>query len=344
MRETKQFGILTILKKLSLNARIFLNSFFHGLKSADEVMLSQTHGGGEVEITQEKQNGGVMNDIMQGKHTQEVEEFRDMTYRIYIESGKYQANVQWCEDGPITGTIHKKTLEDFLKHPPVLIHDGEKLRVIQDNFHIAKEMGELLKKGDNQSIYDYNTTLEIKRSFLPSFHIEKFVTKIVIKSYGVENKAKIDLYVSSYASQFGKMDAILVARLNELFEGKIHSVDFLEMDGMGFSAYKAWNSDDLCLFKYNNIHFVNIEKFDGSFVLEFVGDVVSDGKNAAEKYKKASVTYAYDNKTPKSKATDIFALSCKIGKEAEEKEINTEDLVTGINESIKNLESATIKL
>lgn len=337
MYEAKQVGFLNVLKKLVLNAKILFNSFFRGLKSADEVMLSQTHGGGEVEIMQEKQNGGVINDIMQGKHTQEVEEFRDMTYRIYIESGKYQANVKWCEEGPITGTAHKKTLEDFLKHPPVLVHDGEKLRVIQDNFHISKGMDELLKKGDNQSIYDYNTTLEISRSFLPSFHIEKFVTKIVVKSYGVENKAKIDLYLSSYASQFGKLDAILVARLNELFDGKAQMMDFLEMDGMEFNAYKAWNSDDLCLFKYNNIHFINIEKFDGSFVLEFVGDVVSDGGNVTEKYKKASVTNAYEKKTPKSKATDIFALSRKIEKD------DDEDLMASLDDSIKKLESTTFK-
>ena len=65
---------MEFLKKAKLNAQIAFNSLFRGMKAADDVMLKQTHGGGEVEVVQEKGGSGVLNDMLQGKVTQEVEE------------------------------------------------------------------------------------------------------------------------------------------------------------------------------------------------------------------------------------------------------------------------------
>lgn len=312
---------MDLLKKARIKAHIAFNSLFRGMKAADDVMLKQTHGGGEVEIVQEKGGGGVLNDMLQGKVTQEVEETVDASYRIFKKTRDYKVNVPWTETGPLIGTVEKKTLEDFLKHPPVLVKEGERLRVIQDNTFFERgsnfDYDAVVNESWTQQ-YNYDTLINIERNgYRTKFDIEKFVKRVVIKSVDNPEIARIDLYVSAYASQFGKIDAILVAQLNEAMKNKAPKVDFLQFDGLSFITSRAWNSYDLCEFKYDDIRFIGIDKFDGSFVLEFTGRIIEDGYDVTEKYRKESLTKKYEMKAPKKNSTDIFAIQRKIDKDEE---------------------------
>lgn len=326
---------MEFLKKTKLNAQIAFNSLFRGMKAADDVMLKQTHGGGEVEVVQEKGGSGVLNDMLQGKVTQEVEEVVDASYRIFKKTRDYKVNVPWKETGDLTGTVEKKTLEDFLKHPPVFVKEGEKLRVIQDNTFFEKATNfdyDAVANASWTQLYNYDTLLKIERDgYKTKFDIEKFVKRIVIKSVDDPNIARIDLYVSSYASQFGKIDAILVAQLNDAMEKKAPKVDFLQFDGLSFVTSRAWNSYDLCEFKYDDIKFIGIDKFDGNFVLEFTGHIIEDGYDITEKYQKKSLTEKYEKKAPKKSTTDIFAIERKMKNEDEN------------NNEITNLEIVSFK-
>ena len=307
-------------KKLLLNLRIGFNSLFRGMKAADDIVLKQVHGGGETEIAQEKGSGGVVSDMLQNKITNEIKEIVDANYRIFKKTRDYKVHAKWSESGPLTGTVQKKTLEDFLRHPPVLVKEGEKLRVIQDNKFFMKgdnyDLEAVMAAAKRNAVYDYGTLLNIDRNgYRTKFDIEKFVKRIVVKSTEDPNKARIDLYVSSYASQFGKIDAILVAQLNEAMENKAPKVDFLQFDGLSFVTDMAWNSYDLCRFKYDDIQFWGIDKFDGNFVLEFSGRIIEDGYDITEELQTESLTQKYEAKAPKKGSTDIFAICRKVEKE-----------------------------
>lgn len=309
-------------KKLFVNLKVAFNSLFRGMKSADDAILKQIHGGGGTEVVQEKGGGGVVSDMLQNKITNEVKEMIDANYRVFKKTRDYKVRVNWSENGPLTGKVHKKTLEDFLRHPPVLVKDGEKLRVIQDN--------KFFMKGDNydldavkaamkrNAIYDYGTLLKIEREgYRARFDIEKFVKRIVVKLTDEPDRARIDLYVSSYASQFGKIDAILVAQLNTAMNNKASKVDFLQFDGVSFVTDRAWNEYDLCRFKYDDIKFLGIDKFDGNFVIEFSGHILEDGYDITEEFQTESLTKKYETKVPKKESTDVFAILRKTEKESE---------------------------
>lgn len=324
---------MTFLKKILFNIKVGFNSLFRGMKAADDVMLKQTHGGGGVEVIQEKGGGGVISDMLQNKVTNEVKETVDANYRIYKKTRDYKVQVKWSETGPLTGTVAKKTLEDFLKHPPVLVKEGEKLRVIQDNKFFMKgnnqDLEAVMAAAKRNALYDYGTLLKIDRDkFRTKFDIEKFVKRIVVKSTDNPDRARIDLYVSSYASQFGKIDAILVAQLNNAMENKLPKVDFLQFDGLSFITDRAWNSYDLCRFKYDDIQFLGIDKFDGNFVIEFSGNIIEDGYDITDELKTESLTEKYETKAPKKGSTDIFAIQRKMENDDKNNEIESLGTIT----------------
>ena len=114
--------------------------------------------------------------------------------------------------------------------------------------------------------------------------LDKFVTKIVVRKKQDINRAFVDFYLPTSASQFGKIDAILVSNLYTMFETKNYRSDLTEFEEIEWYSDKAWNSDDMCLFKYDDINLVDKNVFDGSFVFTFDCHIVSDGESIVEKY------------------------------------------------------------
>ena len=181
---------------------------------------------------------------------------------------------------------------------------------------------------------DYDTTISIERDGItPRFFLEKYAKKVVVRNN--DNRAYVDLYFSIYASQFGKVDAILVSNLHRIFEEKNLRSDLTDFISIEWYSDKAWNSDDVCHFKYDDIKFINIDIFDGNFVLTFDCNVVKDGIDLAEKFKTEELDEKYANEEAKHEAVDIFTLQRKM-KRDEEKQKNDIDL--------GNLGSTTLKL
>lgn len=315
-------------KRLLVDAKVAFNSLFRGMKAADDVMLKQVHGGGETEIVQNQTGGGVMADISQGKITNEVKETIDANYRILKESKKYKSNVKFTEENGYEGGVVKKTLEDFLKHPPVLVHDGEKLKVIQDNEKTSKGNSFNLEDVLNSNEYDYDTLLKIIREGYQSrFNIEKFIKRIVVKSIEGSERNMVDLYLSSYPNGYNVVEGLLVNQLKAVMEKNETNVDFLRFDGIAFVTHNAWNSDDFSRYMFDDIKFKGIEKFDGNFVLRFDCEVVEDGYDVTEKYKTESLTKKYEKKERRIDSPDIFAVTKRV--ESDEKN-NSENEITNL--------------
>ena len=345
-----------ILKKIKTDAAIVTHALFRGMAAADDVISSQTDGsdGNEV-IRQVHTGGGVFQDMLQGEETQRVIEMRDKYYRVLKEADKYDASQIKMVEGTYIdeetgekkegvtfilgeGSIRKKTLADFLKHNPVYGENEIPARTIQDNKHIVSHNGILGIKEEmpddyfGQGLYDYQTTLTVERNgFVPRIEIDKFVTKMVVRQNQGEERAKVDFYLPTIAGQFTKIDAILIANINQMWQTKNYRSDLTEFSSIEWYSDKAWNSDDVCLFKYDDIHLENINVFDGSFVLTFDCHIVSDGKYLAEKYETEELTKKYKEEAPKHNSVDIFAAQRRA--EKDKKDVN-----------IENLGSTTIKL
>ena len=336
-------------KKIIFSIKLLWYSLFYGMESANKLVFSQSSSDNDSVIQQTLKGGGPISDMLEQKVTKEVEELREKHYRILKEADKYDTStikMTFDEDGnPIFSTerLHKKNKSDFMKHCDVLNEQNFKIRTIQDNKKYEKKSAILNHDETTKDLYipnglyDYDTTLTIERDgVLPRFEIEKFATKVVVREYMEDNsRAIVDLYFPTMASQFGKIDAIFVSNMHTMFETKNFRTDILDFKSIEWYSDKAWNTTDLCLFKYDDIKPFDISVFDGNFVISLDCNVVSDGKYIAEKYMTKEMDEKYETLAPKTNAVDMFASIRRNEtlKEKEEEKINLATTILKLNEN-----------
>lgn len=328
---------MTKLENTFAKARILWHSLFYGMKAADAAIQSQVNGEESgTEINEKVKPTGVFADMLEQKVTKEVEELRDKNYRVLKEADKYTAegmtlsedviiNEKGEEETILTfkGGVTKKTKADFMKHPPVYETEDTQLILIQDVKQYEKNS--MFVDERPKGLYDFDTNIEIKRSFIPRFEIEKFAKKIVIRKYGRQWRSFIDIYLPTEASQFGKIDAILISNLYTLFKNPETKMDIVEFDSIAFYTDHAWNSDDFCKYEYENPRLVAVNIFDGSFVLTFDAAVVAEGEDLSAKYKTKELDEKYEAKAVKDTGVNIFAAERR-AKAEEKKEIDLENI------------------
>ena len=102
--------------------------------------------------------------------------------------------------------------------------------------------------------------------------------------------------------------------------------DFLTIE---WYSDKAWNSDDVCHFKYDDIKFIGIDIFDGSFVLSFDCNIIENGTDLSEKFKTKELDEKYKTEAQKTEVVDFFAYSRKMDRDKmKNNEIDMENLET----------------
>lgn len=338
---------MNVFNKIKCNLQIFWHSLFRGMANADAVIKGPPGvSSSDVGIVQEIGGGGVFSDILQEKETQQVVETRDKYYRVFKESDKWDTStitITGEDEGGVTfgntDGIKKKTKIDFMKHPPVYNPTNLPIRVIQDNKKLEKRnyivSGRFGKPDDDflKGHNEFDTTLTITRDGItPRFFLEKYTKRIVVRDFG--EKAIVDLYLPSESSQFGKVDAILISNLHTLKNNGYLKSDLTEFLTIEWFSDKAWNSDDICSFKYNNVKFIGIDIFDGSFVLSFECDIVENGKDLTEKFRTKELDKKYSTEEQKTDVIDVFTLL-----RHEEKQKNKQKEI-----DIDNLGNTTLKL
>lgn len=303
-----------MLKKLFNNIKLSIKLFFFGLKGGDDAIFGSNKAqfGGN-SIIEKQLGGGVFKDLLENRVTQEVEELRDKHYRVFKESDKFDAStitMNVNDDGEIVGfttpRLAKKTLNDFMSHPPVYNPDNLTIVTIQDN----KQMPHHSSIEDDSmpnGLYDYTTTLEVQRDdFMPRFEIEKFTKKMVVRKQDDESeRVFVDLYLPNEASQFGKIDAMLISNLATMFETKNYKSDITDLIGMGWISDKAWGVCDISLFSFTDVKLINIDIFDGNFVLVYDCKIENNGVYIPEKYQTKELDYKYKTNAPKK---DVFEI------------------------------------
>ena len=338
---------MKFLKNLKQKGVFLWHSLFHGMSGAEKAILSPKSDDNQIGVVQQIGGGGVFADMLEEKETQQVVEMRDKYYRVYKESDNYDTStitiVSEDENGVVFGNtngLKKKTKGDFIKHPPVYNPNNLQLRTIQDNKHIEKKKSLLSINESSDSINeliatanDFDVTLTIERDGItPRFFLEKYTKKIVV--FENNDRAIVDLYIPSEASMFGKIDAMLIANLHRMKDEKTLKSDLTDIIGFEWYSDKAWNTGDVCLFKYDDIKFIGIDIFDGSFVLSFDCNIVENGRYLAEKFITKELDEKYATEAAKSDVIDIFAYNRKLDRGKSKKQ--------GVD--INNLGNTTLKL
>lgn len=290
-------------------------------------------------IEQQQEQQSVYKDLLKGEVTQEVKELRHQMYFVERKSHEYEYN----------GGGHAKKRNNMFNYTGnVEESDGYKVKLVQENRQVINSLdgsgihimdGEVvideeLKKGYNTSEgINAEYTIHCERDYYPRFRIERYTTKIVVKDVD-EKHAIVDFYVPQYRQQFNNISKLFQAELDRIYQGDVRS-DLVQFDKIWFKTHGAYGADDMLLFEYGDAKFDNIIKFDGSYVLRFYCDIVTNGKDEIEEVFNEEMAKKYEEKAARENAViDFDAMAAIKAKE----ELDVSEDIELLNK-IKNKEA-----
>ena len=319
-----------------LKRKMAMISFAMG--GVEKNMLSQTGESLENNIGQEQRNtqGTVVDDLKQGKITQEVENLRWRTYKILQASeGLVSEITGYDDDGmPIVNTKKvdkKKQLKKATQDP----FDTYPLELIVDNSAIAASSSEAIDN-DNIKLFDkaiINKTtgpkdtdgepgaiewsathgsingteyfasnkaerpILISRDSIVNFDIESFTEKLHIRKIN-ETERLLEFYVNKYPDEYNRTSRLFLSEIKKIIEYNKSSL-MLEFLSVGFVTYKTLGADDFLQYDYKMISFDKIVEFKGHYIVKFIGEVILDGKNILDVHRVDALDDKYINKVKK---------------------------------------------
>lgn len=264
-----------MIKKIYNKIRSFFFYIFWGLKSADKIAFGAKEdpsNDGTVFEQQNEQNS-VYKDLLKGEVTQEVKELRHEMYFSERKSHKYKY---------IGNGIVSKKNEIFDYPGKIDKTDGFPLQILQPNIEDTGTLSENLSEVDYRIKNKKEFTIDIERDFIPRFRLEEFTNKLVVKRIN-ENAVMLDFYTPIYKSQFNTIHKLFLKELENIYMGDVRS-DVIDFRQVEFISFRAFGTDDLKKYTYNNIEFDNILIFDGHYVIKFTADIVNDGEDLINEF------------------------------------------------------------
>ena len=304
------------MRKILLNIVVFFKSLAWGMRGADKVISSSnkdTDGADVGGIEQQKHQDSVYADLLRGEVTQEVKEVRYEMYEAERKSKEYEyggngravKKSMFDDDDMFSGVENSDNLD------VVLIQENkEELGTLKDNGIYA--YGERVSLADNAK-YDLRTkdkkehTISIKRDFFPSFRIEDYTEKIVVKKCD-ENTAVLDFYIPSYRKQFDNNSKLFIRKLEQIRSGETRS-DIVDLPNVEFITFNAVGVHDLIHFEFDGLSFQKILDFDGFYIVRFRSHIVDSGTDLTKEfYDEATAKKIENNEMRKGATLDISGI------------------------------------
>ena len=264
-----------MLKKIYSKIRSFMFYLFWGLKSADKIAFTTKENSlndGSV-LEQQNEDNVVYKDLLRGEVTQEVKELRHEMYFSERKSHKYK----YLGNGIVT----KKN--DIFDYPGKIDKtDGFPLQILQPNIEDTGTLSENLAESDYRLKNKKEFTIDIERDFIPRFRLEEFTNKLVVKRIN-ETAVMLDFYTPIYNSQFNTVHKLFLKEIEKIYMGNVRS-DVIDLKQVEFISFRAFGTDDLKKYTYNNVEFDNILIFDGHYVIKFTADIVNDGEDLIDEF------------------------------------------------------------
>lgn len=256
------------MKKFLLKLAIFFRYLMRGLHSADveafEGKSKESKDGVGVEQQQETNN--VYKDLLKGEVTQAVKELRYEMYHAERKSHEYRYN---------GGGSSEKVQKTAPKN--ILMNEGEELFLIQRNWEEVSTLEDIQEQIENVVAEDkrnygerilHEYVLSVARSFLPSYKIEEFAKKLVVKK--LDDKFILDFYISAHKDPYNKRQSMFVQQIINIENGDTRN-SIVDINEVSFVTKDAYGSDDLHQFIFDDLKYNKVARFNGDFVIDFIG-------------------------------------------------------------------------
>ena len=277
---------------------VFVRIFLKSLGKGDELLSTSNKNTDDAKIGIETQNeiNSVYNDLVKKNITEEVKELRHEMYFSERKSHKYTVDA--------SGNSAIRTAFGYSGN--IENSDGNEVWIVQENFIDTMDFNSALKKYLNDDIRR-DFTLEIERDFIPTFRVEEFTNKIVLKKSADDNVI-VDLYTTQYPKQFLIRHRPFIAEMNRIYEGDRRST-VIDFDKLSFMSFKAYGTDDFIVYKFKDFKLIDMLKYDGNFVLRYTAKSDGEPEDLLLQYFNESAQKKSDNKELRKNGAFSFEIA-----------------------------------
>jgi hypothetical protein len=260
------------------------------IAGADSAVFSTNKGqdSNVVVVSQKEQGSALMQAMLKGEITQEVEDLRYRTYLIEEESGKNE----------VIGIGE----EDMVSFAIPAQFNKPKIEEIETDFKtVLTQNVDAVSTGINDNVQDENGfinkikeyyPLTIERDCMSRFPIEKYCHQIVVKEK--DGLYQLDLYFTIYPDTIDRIKRMFTNEIQKLYDKKIRMNDVNDIQTIQFTTNKAWGMDDNKLFKFKIDSYKECSKFNGYYILKFYAESLIYGEKITDKYFSQNIRKKYD--------------------------------------------------
>lgn len=196
----------------------------------------------------------LMQDLKEGRLTQQVKEFRKKHYEILRESAKYK-----FKDGQLM-TEQEVRQSKIAQGDPF---DSYQVEVVFDNKAVGVS---LFEEGQVRP-------LKVQRGVIPRNKIESHTSTVHVRNIDGNNKL-IDFYIPKTSESVSILQEIEQLKRNP----KV--TDFVNFTKMTFTTQDS----EMLIFEYKMLAFDKVVEYNGNYIVKMFAECISDGRWAAEKY------------------------------------------------------------
>lgn len=302
------------------------------MSNIEKNALGQTGDNLEKNINQEQRHnqGSLMDSLVNGVITAEVEALRWRTYKV-LEAAQIWTTeiVGYDKKGkPIIKHVEfdkTKVLSNIKQDP----FDEYKLELVIDNAPVTISIKDALNTLDDDSVmfteptkrYDDNGSvtgathgeiafvrnnvdtnerpIKVYREGLPKFQIEDFTTKLHIRSINKTEKL-LEFYISKYPDEDRRTTRLLISDIKKAIENP-RAANMLNIKEVGFITFKTIGVRDFLEYQYSITSFDKIVEHKGNYIIKFKADILVNGDDILEKYRNEELDVKYEKKERRKK-------------------------------------------
>lgn len=250
---------------------------------------------------QQLQQNQLMQDLLQGRITQEVKFLRWRIFKILETIQGKDITVKENADGTVKYTAKDKNYSHKLKKVKTDPSDDNELELVIDNMtdttmgqlDILDTKNENINASEHDSLVKAESKIKIRHTYPSKFRLEKYVKKMNVRT--IDNKTKLlELYVTSYPDEFDRLHKMFIVEVKNTINNPRTS-NIIELDTISFVTNKDLGVVDNRLFEFDDIKYYKIVEFDGHYVIKFKANVKTHSHSIIEQFREHELDMRYEN-------------------------------------------------
>jgi len=250
---------------------------------------------------QQLQQNQLMQDLLQGRITQEVKFLRWRIFKILETIQGKDITVKENADGTVKYTAKDKNYSHKLKKVKTDPSDDNELELVIDNMtdttmgqlDILDTKNENINASEHDSLVKAESKIKIRHTYPSKFRLEKYVKKMNVRT--IDNKTKLlELYVTSYPDEYDRLHKMFIVEVKNTINNPRTS-SIIELDMISFVTNKDLGVVDNRLFEFDDIKYYKIVEFDGHYVIKFKANVKTYSHSIIEQFREHELDMRYEN-------------------------------------------------